>query len=220
MKNNKRILAVIATAVLLVSVLAGSLLLRDAPIRAFAQDGSDFGQDQPITGEELQQASQAALDYVQAEYGQTGTVSETELAEGHEEGAYGVEIVLEDGREVEVNLDETFQVIGSEPEEEDAAGEVEDADDVEFEGENEAEDAAEDELEGPDQPIKGSALEQASQAALDYLGEGRVTATEQGDEEGYYEVEITLANGRQVDVHLDENFNVLGQEADGLADTD
>jgi uncharacterized membrane protein YkoI len=65
-----------------------------------------------------------------------------------------------------------------------------------------------------DQPITGSALEKASAAALDYLGEGKVMETEVGDEEGYYEVEVKLGNGRQVDVHLDENFVVLGQKAD------
>jgi hypothetical protein len=66
-------------------------------------------------------------------------------------------------------------------------------------------------------PITGEALERASAAALDYTGEGRVTDTEVGDEEGYYEVEVTLDDGSQVDVHLDENFNVLGQEADNDA---
>ena len=70
------------------------------------------------------------------------------------------------------------------------------------------------ENEGPDQPITGEALEQASAAALAHLGEGRVTDTEVGDEEGYYEVEVTLADGRQVDVHLEENFDVLGHEVD------
>lgn len=71
-----------------------------------------------------------------------------------------------------------------------------------------------DTAEGPDVPISGPALERASAAALGYLGEGRVTGTEVGDEEGYYEVEVTLNNGRQVDVHLDEAFNILGYEAD------
>lgn len=68
--------------------------------------------------------------------------------------------------------------------------------------------------EGPDVPITGPALEQASAAALEYLGEGRVTETEVGDKEGFYEVEITRDNGRETDVHLDENFNVLGHEDD------
>ena len=79
-------------------------------------------------------------------------------------------------------------------------------------------DEAEDENE--DVPITGSALEKASAAALKYIGEGRVTETEIGDEEGYYEVEVTLNNGQQVDVHLDENFNVLGHESDYEEDDD
>jgi hypothetical protein len=57
-------------------------------------------------------------------------------------------------------------------------------------------------------PITGSDLEQASAAALDHLGEGRVTDTEVGDEESYYEVEVTLDDGTQVDVQLDESFNM------------
>jgi uncharacterized membrane protein YkoI len=65
-----------------------------------------------------------------------------------------------------------------------------------------------------DLPITGNALEDASNAALVYIGEGRVTDSEIGDEEGYYEIEITLDSGREVDVHLDENFNVLSTEYD------
>jgi uncharacterized membrane protein YkoI len=87
-----------------------------------------------------------------------------------------------------------------------------DADDVEEEFAGEAE---EDNAEGPDQSITGSALDTASAAALAYTGGGRVTGTELSDEEGYYEVEVTFDDGHQVDVHLDENFNVLDQVADG-----
>ena len=71
-----------------------------------------------------------------------------------------------------------------------------------------------------DTPITGSALARASAAALDFTGGGRVTETEVGDEEGYYEVEVTLADGRQVDVHLDRNFDVLGGAADTEAPDD
>ncbi|HVM40422.1 MAG TPA: hypothetical protein VM618_06550 [Acidimicrobiia bacterium] len=63
-------------------------------------------------------------------------------------------------------------------------------------------------------PIIGLALERATAAALDHTGGGRVTDTEVGDEEGFYEVEVTLDGGRQVDVHLDEQFRVLGSEGD------
>jgi uncharacterized membrane protein YkoI len=65
-------------------------------------------------------------------------------------------------------------------------------------------------------PITGNALDRASAVALEHTGGGRVTGTEVGDEEGYYEVEITLADGSQVDVHLDEGFQVIN----GVADRD
>ena len=58
------------------------------------------------------------------------------------------------------------------------------------------------------------ALDQASEAALDHTGGGRVTGTEVGDEESFYEVEVTRDDGSQVDVQLDESFNVVGDEAD------
>jgi uncharacterized membrane protein YkoI len=67
-------------------------------------------------------------------------------------------------------------------------------------------------------PISGSALDQASRAALDHTGGGTVSDTEVGDEESYYEVEVTLDDGSQVDVQLDKSFNVVGQEADGAND--
>ena len=69
-----------------------------------------------------------------------------------------------------------------------------------------------------DEPITGDAYDRASAAALEATGEGRVTDTEVGDEEGYYEVEVTLEDGRQVDVHLDEDFTVVGDEADEETD--
>ena len=63
-----------------------------------------------------------------------------------------------------------------------------------------------------ERPIEGTALDRASAAALAHTGGGRVTDTEVGDEEGFYEVEITLADGSQVDVHLDRSFAVLGDD--------
>lgn len=71
-----------------------------------------------------------------------------------------------------------------------------------------------DDDDGTEVPITGPALERATNAALDHTGEGRVTGTEAGDEEGAYEVEVTLDDGSQVDVHLDGDFNVIGAEAD------
>lgn len=65
-----------------------------------------------------------------------------------------------------------------------------------------------------DKPIAGKALDRASAAALAETGGGKVTETEVGDEEGAYEVEVTRADGSQVDVHLDQDFNVIGSAAD------
>ena len=71
-----------------------------------------------------------------------------------------------------------------------------------------------------DRPIEGAALEQASEAALAETGGGEVTGTEVGDEESYYEVEVTLADGQQVDVQLDEDFDVVGSETDDESGSD
>lgn len=70
-----------------------------------------------------------------------------------------------------------------------------------------------------DKPISGPALQRASEAALAYTGQGRVTETEAGDEEGAYEVEVTLDDGTETDVHLDKDFNILTAQAES-ADED
>jgi Peptidase propeptide and YPEB domain len=67
----------------------------------------------------------------------------------------------------------------------------------------------------------GANLEKAKSVALEHVN-GQVTGTEVGDEEGYYEVEVTKDDGSRVDVHLDKNFEVLGTPADheGLENKD
>jgi uncharacterized membrane protein YkoI len=64
-----------------------------------------------------------------------------------------------------------------------------------------------------EQPATGPGIEKAKSVALEHVN-GRVTGTEIGDEEGYYEVEVTRDDGSQVDVHLDRDFNVLSTPAD------
>ncbi len=63
-------------------------------------------------------------------------------------------------------------------------------------------------------PITGNSLDQASTAALEHVGGGTVSDTETGDEESYYEVEVTREDGSQVDVQLDRDFQVVSQESD------
>jgi uncharacterized membrane protein YkoI len=65
--------------------------------------------------------------------------------------------------------------------------------------------------------ITGDALDRAKAAALADTP-GKVTETEAGDEESYYEVEITRDDGSQVDVQLDRDFRVVSSEGDSEED--
>jgi hypothetical protein len=69
--------------------------------------------------------------------------------------------------------------------------------------------------DGEGTPITGDALTKVSEAALALAGGGSVTGSEVGDEESLYQVEVTKADGSQVDVQLDENFIVVGSKTDG-----
>ena len=69
-------------------------------------------------------------------------------------------------------------------------------------------------------PITGAELDQASTAALAHTGGGRVTETEVGDEESYYEVEVTMQDGTQFDVQLDREFNFVGDKREAAGTDD
>jgi len=75
---------------------------------------------------------------------------------------------------------------------------------------------------GEDRPLTGSALEKATAAALQHTGGGTVIETEAGDDGAAYGVEIRLDDGRVVEIDLDANFQVIGQESDddGSADAE
>jgi hypothetical protein len=62
--------------------------------------------------------------------------------------------------------------------------------------------------------IGGDALTRASESALAATGGGRVTGHEFGDEESFCEVHVTLVDGRQVDVRLDESFAVVSRSGE------
>lgn len=95
----KRRIWIIVGAVVALAVVGGG-----AGIAIGIGVGDD---DQPITGPALEECTAAAL----AEH-PGGTVTETET--GDDGAAYGVEVRLDDGSQVEVNLDENCVVIGSE----------------------------------------------------------------------------------------------------------
>jgi uncharacterized membrane protein YkoI len=65
-----------------------------------------------------------------------------------------------------------------------------------------------------DQELTGATRDRAVTAALAATGGGTVLETEAGDDGTAYGVEVRLADGRQVEVNLDEAFRVLGQEPD------
>ena len=183
-------------------LVAGAVLAAGAAVPAIAQAGGDS--ETPIPDKDIEGASAAALEHLGG-----GTVTDTEI--GDEESYYEVEVTRDDGGQVDVQLDENLNVVGAEGEvgtEDEASGEDEAA--VEDEGAAESSNDSETPIPGPD-------IERASAAAIAHLGGGTVTDTEVGDEESYYEVEVTI-DGRQLDVQLDENFNVVGIEGDGTED--
>jgi hypothetical protein len=65
-----------------------------------------------------------------------------------------------------------------------------------------------------DKPITGQALEDCTAGALAAHPGGAVTETEAGDDGAAYGVEVRLEDGSQVEVNLDENCNVIGEEQD------
>lgn len=67
---------------------------------------------------------------------------------------------------------------------------------------------------GDDTQLTGATLERATDAALRHTSGGAVVETEAGDDGAAYGVEIRRANGTVVEVNLDEDFNVIGQEVD------
>jgi uncharacterized membrane protein YkoI len=65
-----------------------------------------------------------------------------------------------------------------------------------------------------EEPLTGSTLDRAVDAALEETGGGTVVETEAGDDGAAYSVEVRLDDGSQVEVNLDRDFEVIGHEAD------
>jgi uncharacterized membrane protein YkoI len=75
---------------------------------ALAAGGGDDDETQtPITGAERERASAAALQH-------TGEGRVTETEKGDEESLYEVEVTLDDGTQVDVQLDADFNVVSDE----------------------------------------------------------------------------------------------------------
>src|SRR5919108_5951808 len=98
----KKILIIAVAALAVIGIGTGAVM---------AVSGDD---DRPLQGNALERATAAALEHVGG-----GRVIETEV--GDDGAAYGVEILRPDGSVVEVSLDRSFRVIGSEGDD-DSAG--------------------------------------------------------------------------------------------------
>jgi uncharacterized membrane protein YkoI len=99
MKRNLKI--GIGAAAVVVAAAAGT------GIAVAAGVGDDDATERPITGDALDKATAAALAHTGG-----GEVTGTEV--GDEESKYEVEVTLDDGSQVDVQLDADFQVVGSE----------------------------------------------------------------------------------------------------------
>ena len=107
---NRRTKIVVGTA-------AAAVVIGVAAAGTAAAGGSDDSPDVPISGTDLDRASEAALDETGG-----GTVVDSEVED--EENGYEVEVNLSDGRQIEVQLDADFAVVSSEenPEGDDGDG--------------------------------------------------------------------------------------------------
>jgi hypothetical protein len=88
---------IIGSAAVAVALAAGGTAMADR----------DADHDQPITGDDLERASAAALEHTGE-----GRVTDTEV--GDEESLYEVEVTLDDGSQVDVQLDGDFHVVSTE----------------------------------------------------------------------------------------------------------
>jgi len=223
----KKTIWITGAAVATVLVVGGAGLAIADPF-----DGA-FDGDGPLTGSALDKASAAALDAVGS-----GTVTDTEAGSGDDAHAYEVEVTLADGTDVDVALDDTFGVLwvdglrtagaGTAPStgggSDDGTGTGtgtgtdDDTDDdgiddrgTDDSGTSGTDDAGLSALTAADR----DAASAAALATLPAGTTGTITEVERSDDFDHaYEVEITLENGQDVDVELDEAFTVV--KTDGV----
>jgi outer membrane lipoprotein SlyB len=75
-----------------------------------------------------------------------------------------------------------------------------------------------------EEQLTGPEADEAKNAAIAAVGGGTVTEVERddGNGTGAFEVEVTRDDGSQLEVHLDGDYNLVGQQADedGPSDKD
>ena len=187
-------------------IVAGAavLVIGGAGIAVAATDPFDQDDDR-LTGATLENASEAAL----AEVGE-GTVSDAERSDSLDH-AYTVEVRLDNGRDVDVELDDKFDVVrvdgvvpGSAPAPSQSPSATNGDDNADDRGTGTGTGT------GDDAPISADERSSAEQAALAEVGSRTVTELDRSDDADHaWEVEVTTDDGRDIDIELDANFTVV-----------
>ncbi|WP_277960003.1 PepSY domain-containing protein [Frigoribacterium faeni] len=184
------------------------------------------GLDDGVSAQTRDRAQEAAL----AETG-GGTVTEVDTLDDGLVG-YEVEVVLPDGREATVLLDDDHSVTSSRVDDDDddshgsGATPTPVADD-DRDDDSLGSDATPTPVAGPgrddstrddsarDDDLTGADYDRAAAAALAAAGGGTVTDADRSDDTGVaYEVDVRLDDGTEVDVDLDQAFGVVRTDVD------
>lgn len=175
------------TLIIAGSAVAAALVLGGTGIAFAATDG--FGRSDALSGSDLERASAAAIDEIGG-----GTVTS---AERDDDGLklYELDLLGSDGTEYEVRLDADFAVIS-----------------VDSDRDDDRNGSAANPSGAPVDPddLVGDELQRASDAALAAAGGGTVTEAERSDDADHaFEVEVTLADGTDVEVELAADYAVV-----------
>ncbi|NQX05597.1 PepSY domain-containing protein [Rathayibacter sp. VKM Ac-2856] len=201
MKKKTGIIVGVVGAVVLVGAGTG--------IAFAATDG--FERSDALTGADLDRASEVAISEIGG-----GTVTS---AERDDDGTPGYELELrgDDGLEYDVRLDDSFGVLVVDPEDDDAVrgdgatGTGSDGTTGTTDGTAGTDDATTGAVDPDD--LVGEELTRASEAAIAAVGGGTVTEAERSDDADHaFDVEVTRADGTDVDVDLGADFAVLRTE--------
>jgi len=182
---------------------AAVIVLGGTGIAYAATDGFDTDNDR-LSGQDLESASAAALDAVGE-----GTVSEAERSDDLDHD-YTVEVRLDNGDDVDVELDESFEVVridGVVP----GTGNTGSGSDSSSSPAPSGASAPVDD----NTPISAEERAGAEAAALAEVGSGTVTDLDRSDDGDHaWEVEVTIADGTDYDVELAADFSVVRVDGD------
>lgn len=180
---------------------AAVIVIGGAGIAFAATDGFDNDDDR-LSGQELEDASAAAL----AEVGE-GTVSEAERSDSLD-NAYSVEVRLDNGDDVDIELDDSFEVVRVD-------GVVPGTGSPSADSTNSPAPSSSATATDDDAPIGAEDRAAAEKAALDHIGSGTVTDLDRSDDSDHaWEVEVTSTDGTDVDVELAADFSVVRVDGD------